>query len=511
MTHPCPEERAGPAESGIRQPERAAEQGRLFTEAIVDGLREGILILDPDLRVEWANRSFYRFFGVGPEETVGRRIYELGNGQWDLPRLRYLLEEVLPEDAAVEDFEVVHTSERIGRRAMLLNARRLGEADRILLAIEDDTARREAERHRRASEEGLQLLFENVKDHAIFLMDSEARITSWNQAAERVLGWNEAEVLGQKSHFIFIPEDRAKGAPQRELEKAKNGGSAEDERWHVRKSGERFWGSGRMVTLRDEGGRLRGYAKILRDLTKQKHYEEALEKANAELERSNGELEAFARTLAHEVRSPLANVYLFFSLLEKKADGLSERMRAFAERAQATLRGVSEVMDNLLQHARVGGAAATGTAHSEDALRGALRDLEAEAEARGARVTYGPLPEVEADPVQLRQLFRNLVANAIKYNASAEPRVHVVAERAEAAWRFRVSDNGVGVREEDRERIFGVLERADEEGQEGTGIGLALCRRIVEERGGRIWVEEGEGGGSAFLFTLPAEGSAAGS
>ena len=506
-----PEERPSPVENGIRQSEHAEDQGRRYAEAVIDSLREGVLILDPDLRVETANRSFYRLFGVEPEEAVGRRVYELGNGQWDLPRLRHLFEEVLVEGAVVEDFEVAHAFERIGQRTMLLNARRLGSADRVLLVIEDVTAQREAERRLRLSEERLQLLFENAKSYAIFLMDPEARITSWNPAAERMLGWAEADVLGRKADFIFTPEDRAAGAPARELEQARTGSDAEaeDERWHLRKGGERFWVNGRVVALWDKAGRLRGYAKVLRDLTEQKRYEEALEAANRELERSNEELEAFARTLAHEVRSPLSNVYLFFSLLEKKPHSLGERMRALAERAWATLQGVTEVMDNLLQHARVGGVAAAGVASSEEALEEALRDLAAEVEARGARVTHEPLPEVEADAVQLRQLFRNLLSNAVKYNASAEPRVHVAAERAGAGWRFRLSDNGIGVKEEDRERIFDLLERADEEDRAGTGIGLALCRRIVEGHGGRIWVEDGEGGGSAFLFTLPAAGDAA--
>ncbi len=160
-------------------------------DSIVDTVREPLLVLSADLRVQKANRSFYKTFHVKPEETEDRLIYELGNQQWDIPWLRKLLEEVLPKDSAFDDFEVEHVFPNIGRKFMLLNARRICRQDDqtefILLAIEDTTERCEAELAKREIESRYTSLVQNIKDHSIFMMDLEGNITTWNTEAERII------------------------------------------------------------------------------------------------------------------------------------------------------------------------------------------------------------------------------------------------------------------------------------------------------------------------------------
>jgi PAS domain S-box-containing protein len=247
-------------------------------ESIVETVREPLVVLDGSLRVLRANRSFYRAFGVKAEETEGRLFCDLGNRQWDIRRLRTLLEEILPQSTTVEDFEVEHTFESIGHRVMLLNARRIygenNQTELILLAIEDITERRRAEDERRELETRFTSLVKNIKDHSIFTMDLNGRITSWNVEAERVLGYTEAEALGQHFSIIFSPDDVRQGQPDQELRTAGEVGRAEDERWHVRKGGEPFWALGILTPTHDARGRHTGYSKILRDMTDRKRAEE---------------------------------------------------------------------------------------------------------------------------------------------------------------------------------------------------------------------------------------------
>ena len=257
-------------------------------EDIVETVREPMLVLSADLRVQRANRSFYRTFKVSPDETVDRLVYDLGNRQWDIPALRKLLDEILPQHTFFEDFEVVHEFDSIGQKIMLLNARRIhhegNNTEFILLAIEDITEQQRLEKLRQELETRFTSLVRNIKDHSVFTLDAEGKITSWNVEAERILGWTEAEAIGQHFSIIFTPEDLARDQPETELRTAREEGRAEDERWHIKKSGEWFWALGIVTPTHDDEGNNNGYSKILRDMTDRKRAEEALVKAHDELE-----------------------------------------------------------------------------------------------------------------------------------------------------------------------------------------------------------------------------------
>ena len=253
----------------------------ITADDIVDTVRESLLVLDADLRVRRANRSFYRTFKVAPEDTEGRLVYELGNRQWDIPALRSLLEEILPKNTAFDDFEVEHRFESIGRKVMLLNARRVyrhgNHTESILLAVEDITERRRLEGERAELETRFTSLVKNIRDHSIFTLDPQGHVTSWNTEAEKILGYSEAEALGRHFSMIFTPEDREAGVPALELATAMSEGRAEDERWHLRKTGERFWALGIVTPTTDASGAHTGYSKILRDMTDRKRAEEAMQ------------------------------------------------------------------------------------------------------------------------------------------------------------------------------------------------------------------------------------------
>lgn len=346
------------------------------------------------------------------------------------------------------------------------------------------------------------LLVENASDYAIFSLDLDGRITTWNRGAERLLGWSKEEAIGRSGKIVFTEKDRADDVPKEEMARAAREGRSENTRWHVRKGGERFWASGILEAVRSEAGELLGFAKILRDRTETKRYEEALEQ-------SNRNLAAFAGHVAHEVRSPLMGIRLVIaSLLRKHSDVLDEETLEMAREVQASIRDLDRFTTDLLSYSRLGEGrrlADRQEVASEEAFREALSDLKPLIEERRAEVEVeaAGLPTVSANPSLLRHLFRNLIANAIEHNDADVPRVWVEVSEEADAWRFRVADNGTGIAETDRERIFEFFQRGTREAP-GVGIGLALSRRIVEAHGGQIGAEPGgPEGGSIFFFTLP--------
>ncbi len=244
----------------------------------METVREPLLILNEDLSVASANRAFYSTFAVSPGETMGRKIFDLGDGQWNIPKLRALLDAVVPSDTPFNDFTVSHDFPGIGYKTMLLNARKLyrpgNHTTHLLLAIEDVTLLRAATERER-------LLLESSRDFAFLLLDRNGVIEEWKGGAEAITGWSEAEVVGQVCDLLFTPEDRAQNRPAVELGLAGDTGRAEDRRWHMKKDGSRFFADGVMIGLRDEDGVLRGYAKVLRDGTARKRAEDNLQAAYA--------------------------------------------------------------------------------------------------------------------------------------------------------------------------------------------------------------------------------------
>ena len=224
-----------------------------------------------------------------------------------------------------------------------------------------------------------------------------------------------------------------------------------------------------------------------------------------DLKRSNEELEQYAYIVSHDLQEPLRKISGFIDLwsrtyrgkLDEKADHYVTLVIDGAERMSMLIR-------DLLAYSRVGRDATRGPVAAGDALRLALDDLAQAIEREGAEVVVGELPTVTADPIELRQLFTNLVGNAIKFHAERPPRVSVSCERREGEWLFQVRDNGIGIEPAHREQIFVLFQRLHPRHKfPGTGIGLAVCKKIVDRRGGRIWVDSKMGEGSVFSFTIP--------
>ncbi len=243
-------------------------------------------------------------------------------------------------------------------------------------------------------------------------------------------------------------------------------------------------------------------------ITRRETAEEALKRTVTDLRRSNAELEQFAYVASHDLQEPLRMVSSYMQLLSRRYAGkLDSDADDFIGFAVDGARRMQVLIQDLLVYSRVGtrGKPFEPT-NCEDVLEQVLSNMEVAINESGAVVTHDPLPTVAADASQLAQIFQNLIGNAIKFQGEETPRVHVSAERKAGEWLFSVADNGIGIDPEFFERIFVIFQRLHGRGEySGTGIGLAISRKIVERHGGRMWVESESGTGSTFYFTIPAK------
>ena len=276
----------------------------------------------------------------------------------------------------------------------------------------------------------------------------------------------------------------------------------------MRKDGSRFLANIVITALRDEKGQLRGFGKVTRDITERKRSEEHLTKTMEELKRSNDELGQFAYVASHDLQEPLRMVASYTQLLAQRYKGRldsdADEFIAFAVDGCNRMQGL---IQDLLSYSRAGAnAEALREISCEDALEKTLKNLCATIQESGAMVTHDSLPVIMMDETQLVQVFQNLIGNAIKYRGAEPPRVHVSATRNGGnEWIFSVRDNGMGIEPQYFERIFILFQRLHGQKEfEGTGIGLAMCKKIVDRLGGRIWVESQPMKGSTFYFALPA-------
>jgi hypothetical protein len=241
-------------------------------------------------------------------------------------------------------------------------------------------------------------------------------------------------------------------------------------------------------------------------LLERERAEESLARRAEELARSNGELEQFAYVASHDLKEPLRMVTSYLQLLEKRyRSRLDSDAKDFIDFAVDGGTRMASLIDGLLAYSRVGthGATLQPTA-CESVLDGAIANLDAAIRDSAAELTHDRLPTVVADATQLQQVFQNLIANAIKFRNKRPPKVHVSAKRGKREWLISVTDNGIGIDPQYSDRIFVVFQRLQGRHEyAGTGIGLAICKKIIERHGGRIWFDSTPGNGSTFHFTLP--------
>jgi PAS domain S-box-containing protein len=349
--------------------------------------------------------------------------------------------------------------------------------------------------------EQLALLVDQVQDYAIFMLDPEGVVATWNRGAERIKGYRADEIIGRHFSTFYTPDAVARDHPAHELEVAVEVGRFEEEGWRVRKDGSRFWANVVITALFDASGKHIGFGKVTRDLTERRKLQE-------ELLRSNADLQRFAALAAHDLAEPLRTIGGFADLISRRyADQVPAEAVPFLEQIVAGVGRMDALIESLLGYARAGelppGEQFVAVA---PVVRRVLDDLHAATEATRARVVLEipPDAEVRTGEYGLALILQNLISNALKFSQGDEPKVTVAARAREAFWRISVTDHGPGIEPEHLETIFEPFRRGNGPAEPGNGLGLTTCRRIVERHGGMIGVESRVGEGSEFWFTLPA-------
>jgi PAS domain S-box-containing protein len=333
---------------------------------------------------------------------------------------------------------------------------------------------------------------------AVLLLDPGGRVTLWNPAAERTFGWTEEEVLGRFNPTVPEEEEEAfrvflsralagETFPNLEAKRRRKDGTLRDVLVST-------------APLRDALGTIRGNISIIADVTERKRAEEQLKEAHSDLRQ-------FSYVASHDLQEPLRSIASFTQLLAKRYRGrLDADADDFIDFIVEGASRMQTLIDDLLAYSRVGTHGKSfARVDCEEILSRALANLRAAVAESGAVVTHDPLPAVGGDGSQLVQLFQNLLSNAVKFRKNDVPRIHVSVKMDGSEWTFGVEDNGIGIDPRHADWVFTVFQRLHTRREyPGTGIGLAVCKRIVERHGGRIWVESLPGEGSTFRFTIPA-------
>ena len=353
---------------------------------------------------------------------------------------------------------------------------------------------------------------ESARDYAIILVDPDGRVSSWNVGAERILGYTEAEAIGQSLEIFFTPEDRERGVPGREIERAVSNGRASDDRWHIKKDGSRFWCSGVLMRVGDDPAASAGFVKVMRDLTERKLMEERLRARTEELMAADRRRNEFLAMLSHELRNPLSpimtSVYLLREALPTDNPVVNEA-RLMIERQ---VNSMKLLVDGLLDIARLSlNRIELNKAPVDlgEVVSRAVESLRSLVDERQHELTVAADPEpilMSADPMRLEQAVAAMVSNAARFtDPGGRITIAVVRDQDQAV--VRVRDTGVGMEPEMLERAFELFAQAEQglaRTAGGLGIGLTLARNLALLHGGSLVGEsEGPGKGSEFVLRVP--------
>ena len=360
------------------------------------------------------------------------------------------------------------------------------------------------------SERKLAVTLSSIAD-GVISTDASARIIFLNPVAEHLTGWRQSEGVGRPVTEVFrIVNEMTRQVVANPLEEAMAEGRAAGLANHttlIARDGREIFIDDSAAPIRNETGNLIGGVLVFRDISERRKSEQELAQSALALQRSNEELQQFAFAASHDLRSPLRSMSSMAELLEAQfSDKLGEygsRIVGYITDAAARM---TRLIDDLLALARETGLdRETPDATSmQDAFNAACNSLHAEIEEAGATITASPLPLVAARDTHVVLVLQNLLANALKYRASAPPRIDVSAVQKESEWIIGVKDNGIGIDPQFADQIFQPFKRLHGQEYEGTGIGLWSCKKIVSAYGGRIWVESAAGNGCTFFFSLPA-------
>jgi PAS domain S-box-containing protein len=508
-----------------------AEEFAILVDAVED---YAVFLLDLDGNIRSWNRGAARIMGYTEEEAVGQN-FSLFYGDEDLASEKPRRElEVATRDGRVEDegWRIRKDGQRFWANTVItLLHDAKGEITGFAKVTRDMTVRRHAEEELRQSTEIFQLLVSAVRDYAIFMLDPNGNIATWNKGAERIKGYKPEEIIGSHFSRFYGEEDKANHKPERELEIARREGSVEDEGWRIRKDGTRFWANVVITAVFDRTGELRGFAKVTRDISDRKEAEETrralLEQREARLQaeeerrraedsyrvaqEANRAKDDFLMTLSHELRTPMTAILGWSRMLPSMSPNdpmFHEAVMSIASGAQLQAR----LIDDILDVSRIVSGKlrlAPETIEVARVIMNSAEAVNATAEAKQITVTMSLPPTlgmIVADPTRIQQVIWNLLTNAVKFTPRGG-KVEVSARRTASRVQVSVTDSGEGIDPQFLPHIFEPFRQAESPQTRvhgGLGLGLSIVRYIAEAHGGTVSASsEGRGKGATFTVTLP--------
>ena len=503
---------------------QTADESLEYAESFINTVREPLISLNQDLRVVTASRSFYEFFKVKPQDTVGQLIYDLGNKQWDIPKLRELLETILPQKATFDNYEVEHDFSTIGKRIMLLNARQIqrgSEKERIiLLAIEDITNRREIEKEletiKISTDNALEYsdsIINTVREPLIGL-DQDLRVVTVNRSFYEFFKVNQEETVGQ---LIYDLGNHQWDIPKlRELLEDILPKQVSFDNYEVEHE---FSTIGRRIMLLNARQIQRGWGKeriillAIEDITERKEIEERLRKIKEIADAASRAKSEFLANMSHELRTPM-NAIIGFSdvLAEEIAGPLNEQQKEFIDDISTSGKHLLSLINDVLDLSKIeAGKVVLKLAQFtiKDFLENCIvlvREKAAKHNIQMMTDIPDDIGSVNADELRIKQVVFNLLSNAVKFTADGG-KVGIKAFKSNGNITVSVWDEGIGMDPKDQGKLFHEFEQLDQSRTRkygGTGLGLAISKNIVELHSGRIYAEsEGLNKGSRFTFVIP--------
>ncbi|HEX7912294.1 MAG TPA: PAS domain S-box protein [Paraburkholderia sp.] len=465
-----------------------------------------IFLLDPTGRIVSANAGAQKLTGYRNEEIIGEhfsRFYTEEAVARDWPAYE-LQQASLTGRFEDEGWRVRRDGTTFWSNVVITSIRNeAGILTGFAKITRDLTAQREHVEALRQSEERFRLLVDCVKDYAIFMLDPDGYVVSWNAGAARIKGYTREEIVGQHFSVFYTPEEAAAGKPARELAIARQIGRVEDEGWRVRKDGTTFWANVNITAVHDESNRLRGFAKVTRDLTERREREE--------LSRSGERMRQFLATLAHELRNPLAPVRNAVGVMQLETD-VSPTLARSRDLIDRQVTHLTRLVEDLLDVGRITSNKVELRFGRVDLSEIVARGIEAARPFTDAneqhvesRMPLDPV-FVRGDLTRLVQVLQNLLHNASKFSPAGST-IEVLGRVDHRMAVLEVRDAGCGIPLGSLDRIFELFAQekdGQKTGEGGLGIGLTLCKSLVEMHGGSILASsEGPGTGSTFTLSLP--------
>ncbi|MEO9533202.1 MAG: ATP-binding protein [Crocinitomicaceae bacterium] len=350
-------------------------------------------------------------------------------------------------------------------------------------------------------------MIHQLEDFALFLIDKNGIIISWNDGAENVTGYTRDDVLGRNASALIGDFSANQETIEGSINEAIQKEVAHHVGWRVHKTKGLFWADIKITPLKHDDGSILGYSILAKDITEGKNQATKNEELIQKLHAKNKELEEFTYMISHDLQEPLRTIRSFIGILDSKyKDQLNEKVVTITSTISRASERMNGLLLDLLDHSRIGRNKEKPLINLNDLCENVRSDLNSLITRSQASISCpSPLPDVEANQSDMQMLFQNLVSNAIKFTKPENhPEIEILFEDKKEHYQFCVSDKGIGIAENQQERIFIIFQRLHgREEIEGSGIGLAHCKKIVELHNGKIWVESVPNEGSQFYFTLP--------